>query len=139
MEQLNDSIKILILIKQIWKLMRKDLNNNSVTPPQGMLLGNLIHNGKMKLSDLSEKLSLSNSTVSGIVDRLEKQNLVKRIRSDEDRRVVYVDITPECKKGVQEDFKLMQDSIEKKIGLASDEELKEIFNGLNTLKRILEK
>ncbi len=31
--------------------------------------------------------------ITGLIDRLEKQNLVKRRRCEEDRRVVYVEIT----------------------------------------------
>ena len=36
----------------------------------------------MKITELSNKLCLSNSTVSGIIDRLEKQEMVVRERSD---------------------------------------------------------
>ena len=52
----------------------------------------------MKITEFSNQLCLSNSTVSGIIDRLEKQEMVVRERSEEDKRVVYVSISPNLKK-----------------------------------------
>ncbi|HHY74378.1 MAG TPA: MarR family transcriptional regulator [Bacillus bacterium] len=42
------------------------------------------------VSSISEKVLLSNSTVSGIIDRLEKNGYVKRVRDQNDRRIVWV-------------------------------------------------
>ncbi len=42
------------------------------------------------ISTLAERTGSANSTVSGIVDRLEKLGLAKRQRSELDRRVIYV-------------------------------------------------
>ena len=61
--------------------MGQHFNPMNLTGPQGMMMGILSHDGEMKISDLSEKIGLSNSTVSGIIDRLEKQGLVERTRS----------------------------------------------------------
>ncbi len=49
---------------------------------------------EMTLGELSGQLYLHVSTCSGIVDRLEKKNYINRERSKEDRRVVYLRITP---------------------------------------------
>jgi MarR family transcriptional regulator, organic hydroperoxide resistance regulator len=113
----------------------RDLN---LTGPQGMLIGILFHNGKMKVSDISIKLCLSNSTVSGILDRLEKQNMIERSRSDSDRRVVYVDIASDFKKLSKNRFMELEKSIEEKINRATPAELEVIISGLNALKKILD-
>lgn len=47
----------------------------------------------MPISALAERTGSANSTVSGIVDRLEKLELARRERSGEDRRVIYVAAT----------------------------------------------
>jgi DNA-binding MarR family transcriptional regulator len=67
----------------------------NLTPPQGLLVFLLNQKKTLKISEISLKMGLSNSTVSGIVDRLEAQGLVERIRSQEDRRVVLVQLTKE--------------------------------------------
>lgn len=109
----------------------------NLTAPQGMLMGILAKHGKMKVSDLSEELGLSNSTVSGIIDRLEKQGLVERTRSEEDRRVVYVSVTEETKKNTEKHFKCVEREFETMVSEATPEELDEILNGLAVLERVL--
>lgn len=102
MEEVNKSIKVIKLLKQVMDEIRQNIEYQfremQLTGPQGIIIGILANFGEMKISDLSEKIGLSNSTVSGIIDRLEKQNLVERIRSKNDRRVVYVRVSDECKK-----------------------------------------
>ncbi|NLI93187.1 MAG: MarR family transcriptional regulator [Peptococcaceae bacterium] len=95
----NENHPLLTLLKEIRSLIDKCLKNKldlgDFTVPQTMIIYNLAHNGKMKISELSEKMGLTNSTVSGIVDRLEDHGVVSRQRSTEDRRVVFVNLTPE--------------------------------------------
>jgi len=142
MEELNKSIQIIRNLKQVMCSMRQNMERHykdlNLTGPQGMLMGALAHYGEMKISDLSEKLNLSNSTVSGILDRLEKQELVERVRCKDDRRVVYIRITPEFKKITEERLKEVEKNIEVKMSKASPEELDRILEGLESLKKLLE-
>lgn len=143
MEEISSSIKVLKVLKHIMNMMKQNMRHHfkkmDITGPQGMLIGILSHYGEMKISDLSEKLGLSNSTVSGIIDRLEKQGLVERIRSTEDRRVVYVSVTSEYKKIAQEHFNEIEKKFEAMLSKATSEELNTIFEGLNTLKEVIER
>jgi len=52
----------------------------------------------MPLGELSKKMYLHPSTITGVVDRLEKRGYVLRHRDQEDRRVVKVQLTPKGKK-----------------------------------------
>ncbi|AGY78224.1 MarR family winged helix-turn-helix transcriptional regulator [Clostridium autoethanogenum] len=139
----NKSIVIMREMKTILcslkKNMKNSFNNFNLTAPQGMLIEILRRYGEMKISDLSKKMGLSNSTVSGIVDRLEKQDLIKRTRSDEDRRVVYVNVTDKFKNGFQENFKKVEQEFEDIMSKASPEEIDSILNGLNILKNLFSK
>lgn len=143
MEETNKGIMTIRLLKEVMVRIKqrsgKFFENMNMTGPQGMLVGNLIHNGKMKISDLSEKLGLSNSTVSGIVDRLEKQGVVERIRSNEDRRVVYVDVTKEFRNNANEKFKGLEHKFEAIMNQAASDELDTILKGLETLKKVLDR
>ena len=53
--------------------------------------------GDLSLSELSDKIRAQNSTVTGIIDRMEREGLVLRERSKEDRRVVHIKLTPKGK------------------------------------------
>ncbi len=51
------------------------------------------HAGPMKMSDLSQRLLVSNGNATAVVDRLERDALVQRLPSGDDRRVVLVELT----------------------------------------------
>lgn len=91
----------------------------------------------MKISELSSKLGLSNSTVSGIIDRLEKQEMVERARSKEDKRVVYVSLSPKSEEMRQDFHKRAEENIENILNKGTPEDLDKIIDGLNTLKTLL--
>lgn len=140
MEELNKSLRVIELLRKLMVTMKQNVHHHykemNMTGPQGMLMGTLAHHGEMKVSDLSEKLGLSNSTVSGIIDRLENQGLVARTRSKEDKRVVYVNVTSEFKKGSQNHIKEVEKMFEAMMSKATSEELDEILKGLDTLQRV---
>jgi DNA-binding MarR family transcriptional regulator len=64
-----------------------------LTGPQLTVLKMLEGLGDLSLSDLSDRIRAQNSTVTGIIDRMEREGLVVRTRSTEDRRVVRIKLT----------------------------------------------
>ena len=98
----NHGMKVVSELKEIKDAIKQHVDNEfkaiKLTGTQGMLIRTLAHEGEMKISDLSKRMGLSNSTISGIVDRLERQEIVERVRSEEDRRVVLVNVTAEFRK-----------------------------------------
>ena len=75
------------------RLFRDHIGRLQLTFPQALVLTVLGEEGPMPISTLAERTGSTNSTVSGIVDRLEKLELARRDRSGEDRRVIYVAVT----------------------------------------------
>jgi DNA-binding MarR family transcriptional regulator len=61
-----------------------------LTGPQLTVIKLLEAFGDLSLSSLSERIRAQNSTVTGIIDRMEREGLVRRERSKTDRRVVYI-------------------------------------------------
>jgi len=64
--------------------------------------------------------------ITGLIDRLEKQDLVKRQRCTEDRRVVYVEITTKALKMLKKMDKPLLEMHNKLVGHLSRKELKEL-------------
>lgn len=64
-----------------------------MTPTQLSVLKLLQEIGDLSLGTLSKQIRAHNSTVTGIVDRMESAGLVERARSDEDRRVWIIRLT----------------------------------------------
>ena len=61
------------------------------------LLAELKHSpeGKLRMSEISDKLTISTTSVTRIVDGLERRGYAKRVLSRGDRRVVYAALTEE--------------------------------------------
>jgi MarR family transcriptional regulator, organic hydroperoxide resistance regulator len=73
--------------------------NVRVTPAQAGILFLLTEKDGRTMSELSKILSIDNSTITGLVNRLEKAGLVRRDASPHDRRTSHVFVTTE---GVRE-------------------------------------
>lgn len=141
MEEMNRGIVVSKLFKEVMLLIRQNMlkgfEDTGMTAPQSMVIGTLSKFGRMKVSELSEKLGLTNSTVSGIIDRLEKQGMAERERSKEDKRVVYVSMTAKFEE-VHKDFhKKMEENLENMINRGTPEDISKIIDGFNALKRLL--
>ncbi len=71
---------------------RKILKNYPITSPQFTALQWLIEEGDLTIGALSRKTGLAFSTTTDLVDRMEKNELVERVRDDNDRRVVRIHV-----------------------------------------------
>ena len=65
----------------------------SITPAQSAILFLLERKDGQTMSELTQELSIDNSTLTGLVDRLERSGFVKRNASTADRRLSHVYIT----------------------------------------------
>ena len=72
----------------------KELNKiYNVSAGQINCLLALYENGSLPPSQIAKHVMVNSSTVTGIIDRLEKKDLVKRLRISKDRRVITVELT----------------------------------------------
>lgn len=85
---------ILYLYTESRRVTKEVARGLGLTGPQVSALKILEAVGELSLSELSERMSARNSTITGIVDRMERDGLVVRERSQSDRRVVRIRATP---------------------------------------------
>jgi DNA-binding MarR family transcriptional regulator len=64
-----------------------------LTGPQLWAIKTISQGAPIMVSEIAMRMHLHPATVVGILDRLETRGLVRRIRSQEDRRVVRVELT----------------------------------------------
>ena len=85
---------IIYLYTESRRITKEYARRANLTGPQLTVIKMLEGIGDLSLSELSEKIRAQNSTVTGIIDRMEREGLVVRERSTEDRRVVKIRLTP---------------------------------------------
>ncbi|KAB3532877.1 MarR family transcriptional regulator [Alkaliphilus pronyensis] len=69
---------------------REILTDFEITPPQFEALQYLINKENLTIGELSNHMFLACSTITDLVDRMEKNMLVRRTRDEKDRRVVRI-------------------------------------------------
>jgi len=69
------------------------LNKIGITYTQYLVLLVLWESENCSIKDIAKTLELDSPTITPIVQKLEKMNLVKRQRSDKDERIVLVSLT----------------------------------------------
>lgn len=73
---------------------RKIINELNITVPQFTALQALIHHGSMTIGQLSQHMALACSTITDLIDRMEKTGLVARKKDIKDKRIVIVEVLP---------------------------------------------
>ncbi|MFE7063125.1 MarR family winged helix-turn-helix transcriptional regulator [Sutcliffiella halmapala] len=81
---------------------REILSNYTITPPQFVALQWLMEGGDMTIGELSTKMYLACSTTTDLVDRMEKNELVQRVKDPNDRRVVRIHLLEEGARIIEE-------------------------------------
>lgn len=99
MTEINQEEQVLISLRQIIRatdIYSRQLSKEvGLTAPQLLILQAIRGLGAVSISKLSEEISLSQATVTNIIDRLESRGIVARHRSTQDRRVVHTTLTEE--------------------------------------------
>lgn len=126
---------ILALIKS---KNRRLMESYGITPLQYRALS-LINDKTPTMGDLCDLLYLSSSTVTDLVDRLESNNLVKRIRSKEDRRVIILEITEEGLALLKEIKEKKSEILSKSLNLLEEETKAKIKHALEELYNALKR
>ena len=86
------------LNKKYEKLQRQIVKKDNLTPPQYSILTQLWESDGKQFKELASACCCSPSTITGIIDTMEKHNLVFRDSNPEDRRSLLVKLTEKGKK-----------------------------------------
>ncbi|MHA2182852.1 MAG: MarR family winged helix-turn-helix transcriptional regulator [Promethearchaeota archaeon] len=86
-----------VLSKKYEKLQRQVVKKDNLTPPQYSILTQLWESDGKQFKELASSCCCSPSTITGIVDTMEKNELVYRDNNPEDRRSLLVKLTDKGK------------------------------------------
>ena len=98
----------------------------------------LHENGPLSPSMIAKHVMVNSSTVTGIIDRLESKDLVKRLRISPDRRVVTVELTKAGKALAENAPPPIQQKIVDGLNSLSPQEIDEIALTLKRLTDMLD-
>ncbi|QOY33979.1 MarR family winged helix-turn-helix transcriptional regulator [Anaerobacillus isosaccharinicus] len=112
---------------------REILTQFPITPPQFVALQWLHEFGDMTIGELSSKMYLACSTTTDLVDRMEKNELVERVKDTNDRRVVRIHLLEKGATIIQEVIKKRQEYLSDVLKHLSIEEVNVLEQNLSHL------
>jgi DNA-binding MarR family transcriptional regulator len=116
-----------------------EVARGELTGPQTAVMREVIRSEGISLRHLSRAVNLAHSTVSGIVDRLEKRSLIERRPDPKDGRVSCIHPTTPVRRFVRERIpKLNRGPLLAALTRASEKERNSIGAALRRLRELLD-
>lgn len=139
-----DSTQILIRIRKIVRsinLESKQIQKNyGISIPQLLCL-QFLHtseNFQATHKSITKYLELNSSTVTGIINRLQKKGLVARLPKQQDKRTTYISLTSVGEQTLKNSPQLLHTRLSDKLDNLSAESIETISNSLDKIINLLE-
>jgi DNA-binding MarR family transcriptional regulator len=113
-------------------------HHHGLTAPQLTVLGEISRSGEITAGQLAGNVSLSNATITGILNRLSKRGLIERRRADEDKRCVLVKLTDLGKRTLANAPSLLHDRFVKEFEKLENWEQTLLLSSLQRIASMME-
>lgn len=120
---LDAYIKLMRAAESVSARLAPRLSAAGLTVSQFGALEALYHLGPLCQRDLGKKILKSGGNITMVVDNLEKRGLVERVRLEDDRRYIKVNLTSEGRKLIGKLFPRHAGAIREEMSVLSDAEL----------------
>lgn len=136
----SDSVLIALrkIIQAIEMNSKKLVKRVGLTGPQLVILQEIARCGEVTAGEIARAVSLSQATVTGILERMEKRGLLARQRSESDKRRIMVRITATGRQLLEEAPPLMQEAFVERFSSLQEWEQTMILSALQRLVSIMD-
>ncbi|NBI05807.1 MarR family winged helix-turn-helix transcriptional regulator [Senegalia massiliensis] len=128
-------------LRQIDYIIRKKgreiLKDHFITAPQFIALQRIASKGNLTIGELSNEMSLACSTITDLVDRMERNDLVSRFKDENDRRIVRIKVKNKGNKVVEDVLNRRKDYLSKILEDFSVEEKEILARNLMKLYNVM--
>ena len=97
----------------------------------------LYHKGDQPVQKVAEKILVTSGTITYVINKLEKKNLVIRRKCDKDKRVFYVSLTEEGREFIDHIFPKHKDFIDNLFKDLDEENKRQLLENLIKLRKVL--
>ncbi len=121
------SLKLFVVLTRaldaVRKSIEKEIRTYGLNPTEFAVLELLYNKGEQSAQKIGEKVLIASSSITYVVDKLEKKDLILRTPYPEDRRIINVSITDAGRKMMDEIFPIHTKGVQR------------ILEGLDTLEK----
>jgi DNA-binding MarR family transcriptional regulator len=112
--------------------------NTGLTTAQLLILQSIQNMGEVSIGEISKKISLSQATVTSILDRLVDKGLVYRERSTEDKRKVHAYLTEDALALIKDAPAPLQEQFTKQFEALNDWEKSMMISSLQRIAQMMD-
>ncbi len=141
-KKIDNALSMWVKLARAYSTFGKKTNESirsfGLTEPQFGVLETLGHLGPMTIGSLCRKQLVSGGNMTLVVDNLERDKMVRRIHSVEDRRTIIVELTEKGQALFEEIFPKHAEDVAKFASVLSDEEIATLSQLLKKLGKALQ-
>ena len=116
----------------------QDISELRATSGQVRLLRILVRHQRCTMQDLADQLGVAPPTVTAMIKRLLTQEVVERIRDEQDWRVVWISPTGRGRRAVELYDQFRRANLQRRLARLGQEELSQLQAALPVLRHIVE-
>ncbi|MDC7235002.1 MAG: MarR family transcriptional regulator [Spirochaetales bacterium] len=109
-----------------------------LTGPQLIVLKEIQKNSNRPISEIARTVSLSQATVTSILDRLEQQGFAQRHRSTQDKRKVNIELTDKAREILSSNPSMLQETFTHEFDKLEDWEKNMLLASLQRLAAMMD-
>jgi DNA-binding MarR family transcriptional regulator len=141
MNKQDTSAYVLSTLRQIIRAIdihsRQLSKQYGLTGPQLIVISEIGQYGTMTIGELARRISLSQATVTTILDRLELKELAERTRDKQDKRRVYVDITDKARNILETHPNFLQEAFVRRFNALEEWEQTLILSSIQRISAMM--
>jgi len=136
------SDRVIIFLRKINRAAdinsKKLIKQIGLTGPQLLILQEVARRKEVTAGEIAKAISLSQATVTGILERMEKRELLTRTRNENDKRRIMIRLTKTGKKIIKNAPSLMHEGFVEGLNSLQDWEQTMILSALQRIVAIIE-
>lgn len=136
------NLKTLVVLSRGTQSVRKKeiqtIKLGGLTPSQFGVLEVLYHKGDLRISEIIQKMLSTGGNMTVIIDNLEKDGLIKRYQSSDDRRSTIVSLTDKGKTLIEAIFPTHLENINNIFNVLNEDEKKTLIKLMKKLGGVSE-
>lgn len=115
------------------EVIKEDIKDTGFDFNEFTVLEVVYHKNRLTVADIKDKVLVVSSSLTYILDKLTKKNLIRRVKCTDDRRVTYVELTEEGLKRSKEVFPKHYDNLKEIFKVLTEDEK---INMTDILKKV---
>ncbi|NRD76992.1 MarR family transcriptional regulator [Bacillus sp. BRMEA1] len=123
--------------KAVQERIRLEMGVNHLSMTEFSVLEVLYHIGKQTIHQIGNSILISSGSMTYVIDKLEKRNLLHRSACSDDRRVIYVTLTDEGKVLMEKIMPKHHELVDDMLGSLNDEEAMTLVELLKKVEKRL--